>query len=44
MEQEMEYLHAPDENLRTWSRVVKMFTWGCISIAILLAVMAATLL
>jgi len=44
MEKEMEFLQAPEENLRTWSRVIKIFTWSCVSIAILLLVMAAALL
>jgi hypothetical protein len=44
MEQEMEFLRAPQENVQTWERVVKMITWSCISIVLLLAIMAATLL
>jgi len=44
MEQEMEFLSAPQQNLQTWSHVVKLITFGCIGIALLLAILAATLL
>jgi hypothetical protein len=44
MEQEMEFLRAPQENIRTWDRVIKMITWSCIAIALLLLILAATLL
>jgi len=44
MEQEMEFLSAPEENVRTWANVVRLFTVCCIAIALLLVVMAATLL
>jgi hypothetical protein len=44
MEPPMEYLSAPRENLDTWSRVVKMFTTLSIFVALLLAVLAFTLL
>ena len=40
----MQYLRAPQENLQTWSRVVKLFLVSTIAIAVLLAVLAATLL
>jgi len=43
MEQEMRHLSAPSENLQTWNRVTKIITWSCILIALLLAIMAATL-
>ncbi|MEL0022107.1 MAG: hypothetical protein VW835_02015 [Rickettsiales bacterium] len=41
---ELEYRKATDEHLRTWERVVKLFTVSVIGIAILLGLMAATLL
>lgn len=44
MEQEMEFLRAPEENVRTWGRVTKMITWSCIATALLLLILAATLL
>jgi len=44
MEQPMEFENAPQENLRTWSNVIRLITVSCISIALLLIVMAATLL
>jgi len=44
MEQPMEFLSAPQENLRTWSNVIRLITVSCICIAVLLLVMAATLL
>ena len=44
MESKMKHLSAPEENLHTWNRVVKLFTWSCIGIALLLVVMAAALL
>lgn len=44
MEEEMEFLRAPQENIRTWERVTKMITWSCIAIALLLLILAATLL
>jgi hypothetical protein len=44
MEQPMEFQSAPQEQLRTWSNVVRLFTWSCISIAILLILMAFFLL
>jgi hypothetical protein len=44
MESQMQHLNAPEENLHTWNRVVKLITWSCIGIALLLAIMAATLL
>ena len=43
MEPPMEYLSAPRENLETWHRVVKLFTTMTIFIALLLLVLAATL-
>lgn len=44
MEEEMEYLRAPQDNIQTWSGVVKLITWSTIAIAILLVILAATLL
>ncbi len=44
MEQPMEFLSAPQENLRTWSHVIRLITISCIGIAVLLIVMATTLL
>ena len=44
MEQPMEFLSAPQENVRTWANVVRLITWSCIAIVVLLVVMAATLL
>ena len=41
---ELEYRKATDEHLRTWEHVVKLFTVSVIGIAILLGLMAATLL
>jgi len=35
---------APQENLQTWSRVIKLLAYGSAGIAILLLIMAATLL
>ena len=43
MEQEMQHLQAPRENLDTWNRVTKMFLYSCIAIAIVLSLMAVTL-
>ena len=43
MEQEMEFLRAPEENIRTWERVTKLITWSCVAIALLLLILAATL-
>jgi hypothetical protein len=43
MEPQMQHLNAPQENLQTWNRVVKMMTTLCIFVALLLAVLAATL-
>ena len=40
----MEFQSAPEEHLRTWSGVVRLITWSCIAIAVLLIVMALTLL
>ena len=40
----MQHFSAPRENLQTWSRVTKIITWSCILTALLLAIMAATLL
>jgi len=44
MEQPMEFLSAPQENVRTWSNVTKLFAFSCAAIALLLIVLAATLL
>jgi hypothetical protein len=44
MEPPMEYLSAPRANLETWHRVVKLFTTLTIFVALLLAVLAITLL
>jgi hypothetical protein len=44
MEEQMQHLSAPSENLQTWHRVTKIITWACILITLLLAIMAATLL
>jgi hypothetical protein len=44
MEEQMQHLSAPSENLQTWNRVTKIITWSCILITLLLAIMAATLL
>lgn len=44
MEPQMQHLGAPAENLQTWNRVTKIITWSCILIALLLLVLAATLL
>jgi|TARA_B100001123_G_scaffold253141_1_gene282485 hypothetical protein len=35
---------APQENLLTWSRVIKLLAYGSAATAILLLIMAATLL
>jgi hypothetical protein len=43
MEPPMEYLSAPRENLETWHRVVKIFTTLTIFVALLLIVLAITL-
>jgi len=43
MEQEMQHLRAPRENLDTWNRVTKLFLYSSIAIAILLSLMALTL-
>jgi hypothetical protein len=40
---DMQFKQAPKENLQTWEKVTKMFFWGSIGVAVLLAVMAATL-
>lgn len=40
---ELDYLKSSDEHLKTWSRLCKLFTISTISIAILLLIMAATL-
>lgn len=44
MEQPMEFLSAPQENLRTWSNVTRLIMVSCAGIALLLIVLAATLL
>lgn len=44
MEEPMEYLRAPQDNVQTWSGVVKLITWSTIAIVILLIILAATLL
>jgi hypothetical protein len=44
MEQPMEFLSAPQQNLQTWSYVTRLIMVSCICIVLLLAVMAATLL
>ena len=41
---ELDYKKSSDEHLKTWDRVVKMFTVSVVGIAILLGLMAATLL
>lgn len=43
MEPEMQYLQAPQEKLRTWNRVTKLFLFSCITAAVLLSLMAVTL-
>ena len=35
---------APQENLQTWNRVIKLLAYGSAATAILLLIMAATLL
>ncbi|MEC8137120.1 MAG: hypothetical protein VX107_13280 [Pseudomonadota bacterium] len=40
---ELDYLKSSDEHLKTWSRLCKLFTISTVSIAILLLIMAATL-
>jgi len=44
MEQPMEFLSAPEENLRTWSNVIRLITVSCIFIVLLLIFMALFLL
>jgi len=44
MEQPMEFLSAPQENLRTWSNVTRLIMVSCICIALLLIFMALFLL
>ena len=44
MAPEMDYRKSSDEHLRTWERICKLFTVSVVGIAILLGLMAATLL
>ncbi len=43
-EPQMQHLNAPQENIQTWNNVTKMIVVSCVSIVILLSVMALTLL
>lgn len=43
MEEELEYQKSPQANLQTWSGVVKLITISCVSIALFLLILAATL-
>lgn len=40
---DMEFNQAPRENLDTWDGLKSLITWGSVAIAIVLAIMAATL-
>jgi hypothetical protein len=40
----MEHLKAPRENLQTWDRVIKLFTYSGIACVITLGLMAVFLL
>jgi hypothetical protein len=44
MAPELDYLKSTDEHLKTWGLVTKLFTVSVVGIAILLGLMAATLL
>jgi hypothetical protein len=41
---ELDYTKASEEQLRTWNRVTRLFVVSTVSLVILLAIMAATLL
>ncbi len=41
---ELDYLKSSEEHLKTWSRVCKLFLVSTVSIAIILLLMAGTLL
>jgi hypothetical protein len=41
---DMQFQNAPKDHLETWGRVTKMVFWSCVGVAVLLVVMAATLL
>jgi hypothetical protein len=42
--EKLAFENAPQENLQTWNRVVKLLVWGSVGTAALLLIMAATLL
>jgi hypothetical protein len=41
--EKLAYENSPQENLQTWSLLIKLLTYGSAAIAILLLIMAATL-
>ncbi|MEQ9491049.1 MAG: hypothetical protein RIM72_18885 [Alphaproteobacteria bacterium] len=43
MEEELEYQKSPQANLQTWSGVVRLIVISCVSIALFLLILAATL-
>lgn len=43
-EPQMQHLSAPQANIQTWNNVTRLILVSCIAIAILLIVMALTLL
>ncbi len=43
MEEELEYRKAPQANLQTWSGVTRLIIISCVSIALFLLILAATL-
>jgi len=43
MEEELEFNKAPQANLQTWSAVTRMIAIACVSIALFLLIIAATL-
>lgn len=43
-EPQMQHLSAPQENIHTWNNVTRLFLYSSIAIALLLVVMALTLL
>ena len=44
MHNKLAYENAPQENLQTWNRLTKLLAYGSVSTAILLLILAATLL
>lgn len=44
MMEKLAFENAPQENLQTWNLLVKLLIWGSAGTAILLLILAATLL